>query len=166
MALAVIIWIGNIRGWTLQKLGIRISWKGTGGGILLAAVSYAATYGVWTIYELIIPPKRLSIIVTGLAIPVIIATQIVNAVFEEVVEAGYFINTFSRFGMWFAILAGTLLRELYHLPLMRMEALLGLIPTFLMFGYVYWRWRQLWPLVVAHMLRDFYFLLYAVHHAA
>jgi len=56
IVLVVLMGIGNIRGWTLQKLGIKISWKGTGGGILLAVVSYAATYGIWTIYELIIPP--------------------------------------------------------------------------------------------------------------
>jgi membrane protease YdiL (CAAX protease family) len=159
------MWIGNIRGWTLQKLGIKLSWKGAGGGILLAAVSYAATYGVWTIYELIIPPGHLTVRDTNLAIPVIISTVIINSVFEEVVEAGYFIHTFSRFGMCFAILAGALLRELYHLPLMQMEALLGIFPAFLMFGYVYWRWRQLWPLVVAHTLRNLYFYLIAIHHA-
>ena len=166
MALAVLIWIGNIRGWTLQKLGIKMSWKGTGGGILLAGVSYAATYGVWTIYELIIQPGHPRFFVNSLAIPVIIPTVIINSVFEEVVEAGYFIHTFSRFGMWTAILASALLRMLYHLPLMRMEALLGILVTALMFEYAYWRWRQLWPLVLAHTLRNLYFYLIAVHQAA
>jgi hypothetical protein len=166
IVLVVLMGIGNIRGWTLQKLGIKISWKGTGGGILLAVVSYAATYGIWTIYELIIPPGHPIVRDTNLAIPVIISTVIINSVFEEVVEAGYFIHTFSRFGMWSAILAGALLRMFYHLPLMRMEALLGILATALMFEYAYWRWRQLWPLVLAHTLRNLYFYLIAIHHAA
>ena len=165
MTLAVLIWIGNIRGWPPSKLGVKMSWKGTGNGVLLAGVSYAATYGVWTIYELIIQPAHPRFIITSLAIPVIISTTIINSIFEEVVEAGYFIHTFSRFEMWFAILAGALLRMLYHLPLMRIEALLGIFVTALMFEYVYWRWRQLWPLVLAHTLRNLYFYLIAIHHA-
>lgn len=166
MALAALAWIGNIRGWSLNTFGIKISWKGTGGGILLACLSYAAMYSVWTIYELLFPPAHLNTIDTGLAIPVIISTMIINSIFEEVVEAGYFINTLSRFGMCPAILAGALLRMLYHLPLMRIESLLGIFATALIFEYAYWRWRQLWPLVLAHTLRNLYYFLYAVHHAA
>jgi membrane protease YdiL (CAAX protease family) len=166
MALAVLIWIGNIRGWPLSKFGTAISWKGTGGGILLAPVSYAVTYSVWTIYALIIHSGHPNIIVTGLAIPVIISTTIINSVFEEVVEAGYFIYTFSRFGMWPAILASASLRMLYHAPWVGIEGLLGIFATGLIFALVYWRWRQLWPLVLAHTLRNLYYFLYAVHHAA
>jgi len=166
MVLAVLIWIGNIRGWHLSKFGTAISWKGTGGGILLAPVSYAVTYSVWTIYALIIHSGHPNIIVTGLAIPVIISTTIINSVFEEVVEAGYFIYTFSRFGMWPAILASASLRMLYHAPWVGIEGLLGIFATGLIFALVYWRWRQLWPLVLAHTLRNLYYFLYAVHHAA
>ena len=165
MVLAVLIWIGNIRGWHLSKFGTAISWKGTGGGILLAPVSYAVTYSVWTIYALIIHSGHPNIIVTGLAIPVIISTTIINSVFEEVVEAGYFIYTFSRFGMWPAILASASLRMLYHAPWVGIEGLLGIFATGLIFALVYWRWRQLWPLVLAHTLRNLYYFLYAVHHA-
>jgi membrane protease YdiL (CAAX protease family) len=166
MALAMLIWIGNIRGWPPSKFGTAISWKGTGSGILLAPVSYAVTYSVWTIYALIIHSGHPNIIVTGLAIPVIISTTIINSVFEEVVEAGYFIYTFSRFGMWPAILASASLRMLYHAPWVGIEGLLGIFATGLIFALVYWRWRQLWPLVLAHTLRNLYYFLYAVHHAA
>jgi membrane protease YdiL (CAAX protease family) len=166
MALVVLIWIGNIRGWPLSKFGTAISWKGTGGGILLAPVSYAVTYSVWTIYALIIHSGHPNIIVTSLAIPVIISTTIINSVFEEVVEAGYFIYTFSRFGMWPAILASASLRMLYHAPWVGIEGLLGIFATGLIFGFAYWRWRQLWPLILAHTLRNLYYFLYAVHHTA
>ena len=29
----------------------------------------------------------------------------------------------------------------------------------LLYGFVYWRWRQLWPLVLAHSLQMLYALL-------
>ena len=166
MALGALIWIGNIRGWPLSKFGTAISWKGTGGGLVLAGVCYAAKYCVFAIYALVIHPGHPNIIVTGLAIPVIISSQIVNSVFEEVVEAGYFIYTFRRFGMWLAILASAFLRMLYHAPYYGIEGLLGVFAAGLISAFAYWRWRQLWPLVLAHTLRNLYYFLYAVHHAA
>ena len=167
MALSALIWIGNIRGWSLSTFGIKISWKGTGGGILLAGVSYAASYTVWTIYALIIHSEHPNdIVMTSLAIPVVISTMIINSVFEEVVEAGYFIYTFRRFGMWLAILASASLRMLYHVPWVGIDGLLGIFAAGLVSAFAYWRWRQLWPLVLAHTLRNLYYFLYAVHHAA
>jgi len=162
MALAALIWIGNIRGWPLSTFGTKISWKGTGGGILLAGVSYAVLHSLWTIGAAIFHSEH-PMIGTSLAIPVIVSTTIINSVFEEVVEAGYFIHTFSRFGMWPAILVSALLRMLYHVPL-GMDGLLGIFTAGLIFAFVYWRWRQLWPLVLAHSLMNFY--SYYIHHAA
>ncbi len=159
MALAALIWIGNIRDWSFSTFGIKISWKGTGGGILLAGVSYAVLHSLWTLCAAIFHSEH-PIIMTGVAIPVIISITIINSVFEEVVEAGYFIHTFSRFGMWPAILASASLRMLYHVPL-GIDGLLGIFATGLIFAFVYWRWRQLWPLVLAHSLINLhsYFLM-------
>jgi membrane protease YdiL (CAAX protease family) len=165
-AFGVLVWIGNLRGWPLSKLGVRISWVGTGGGILLAVVSYAVSYMVWTKSAVIIHSLHPKVIVAALAVPVVVLSQIINSVFEEVVEAGYFVHTFSRFGMWPAILVSASLRTLYHVPWVGIAGLLGIFLSALIFAFVYWRWRQLWPLVLAHLLRNFYFLLFAVHHAA
>src|SRR6185295_2084673 len=35
VTLGVVLWIGSIRGWSLLTFGLRPSWKGTGGGVLL-----------------------------------------------------------------------------------------------------------------------------------
>lgn len=166
MALAALIWIGNIRGWPLNKFGTAISWKGTGGGILLAFVSRAVSVGLWAICAVFFHTKPPNVIEIGLVVPVIISTTIINSVFEEVIEVGYFIHLFSRFGMWPAILASASLRMLYHVPWVGIDGLLGIFTTGLMFAFVYWRWKQLWPLVLAHTLRNLYYILYAVHHAA
>lgn len=34
------------------------------------------------------------------------------------------------------------------------DVLVVVFPIGLIFGFVYWKWRQLWPLVVAHVLFD------------
>ena len=166
MALAALIWIGNLRGWPLSKFGAAISWKGTGGGILLAIVSRAVSYGLWAICAVFFHSRHPNVIESGLVLSVMISATIINSVFEEVVESGYFIHTFSRYGMWLAILASASLRVLYHVPWVGLDGLIGIFESGLIFGFAYWRSRQLWPLVLAHTLRNLYYLLYAVHHAA
>src|SRR5438105_1233092 len=44
--LVPLLWIGRIRGWSVATFGSRISWKGTGGGILLFVVAEIAMTGV------------------------------------------------------------------------------------------------------------------------
>jgi membrane protease YdiL (CAAX protease family) len=45
------------------------------------------------------------------------------------------------------------------------NAIVVVFPIGLIFGFVYWRWRQLWPLVVAHALFDLYALFPRAHAA-
>ena len=41
-----LIWFLRIRGWTLEKFGLRITWGGTAMGIVLAIVTMAGLYGL------------------------------------------------------------------------------------------------------------------------
>jgi membrane protease YdiL (CAAX protease family) len=41
----------------------------------------------------------------------------------------------------------------YHLQF-GINAAVAVFALGMMFGFTYWRWRQLWPLVVAHVLAD------------
>ena len=77
MALVALIWIGNIRGWPLSKFGTAISWKGTGGGILLAGVTRAVSYGLWSLCAVFFHSKHPNIIESGLVIPLMISTTII-----------------------------------------------------------------------------------------
>jgi membrane protease YdiL (CAAX protease family) len=83
-------------------------------------------------------------------------------VFEEVFVAGYAITALQQArGMWIAINVSTAVRVLYHLyqgPF----AFLMIAPMGLLFGYVYARTRQLWPLIVAHVLLDIVGLLFGL----
>ena len=83
----------------------------------------------------------------------------VNGIFEEVFVAGYIITALTPVrGMWMGINVSTGLRLLYHLyqgPV----GILSIVPVGLMFGYLYARTRQLWPLIFAHILIDLIGLL-------
>jgi membrane protease YdiL (CAAX protease family) len=86
----------------------------------------------------------------------------VNGVFEEVFVAGYAITALQQArSMWTAINVSTAVRVMYHLyqgPV----AFLTIAPMGLLFGYVYARTRQLWPLIVAHVLLDIVGLLFGL----
>jgi membrane protease YdiL (CAAX protease family) len=78
----------------------------------------------------------------------------VNGIFEELFVAGYIITALKDArGMWIAINVSMVVRLLYHLyqgPI----GVLTIVPMGLLYGYVYARTRQLWPLIFAHVLID------------
>ena len=96
-----------------------------------------------------------------LSMDLVFLTSTVNGIFEEVFVAGYIITVLAPVrGMWIAINVSTGVRMLYHLyqgPL----GILSIVPLGLLFGYVYARTRQLWPLIVAHVLIDIIGLTFA-----
>jgi membrane protease YdiL (CAAX protease family) len=171
VVLAAVLWIGKIRGWSLTTFGSRISWKGTGGGILLFVVTFLWFWGFSEVLMHIFHPAHphvtvatAHVIAGGLTLPFILLHSAINPVFEEVLEAGYFIRSLQRFGMWPAILASALFRAFFHWWLG--IGAVGVFGVAIIFGFAYWRWRQLWPLIVAHALNDVYGLLILSHRAA
>ena len=61
------------------------------------------------------------------------------------------------------ITASTLLRFLYHLyqgPL----ASISILPLGLLFGAVFWRWRSVWPLIVAHTIANLLSFIVVTQH--
>jgi membrane protease YdiL (CAAX protease family) len=156
--LGIVLWIGHLRGWSIATFGSQISWKNTGAGFLLFIVVALAMAAIDVPLTLIIHAQDRQITASGVTLPFIILLSLVNPIFEEILEAGYFIHALKRFGMWPAILASGLLRGILHMY----QGTVGAIALFtfgLIFALVYWRWRQLWPLIVAHALDDFLGLL-------
>jgi membrane protease YdiL (CAAX protease family) len=159
--LALVFWIGRIRGWSFTSFGCRISWKGTAAGILLfVAVSFAQI--VTDILAHFIHPDNPGFVEIDLSVPVIILISLTNPIFEELLESGYIICSLQRYGMWPAILASGVFRALLH-SYQGFSGVLCMLVMGLAYGFVYWRWRQLWPLIVAHALNDFLGLLYNRH---
>jgi membrane protease YdiL (CAAX protease family) len=92
--------------------------------------------------------------VSQLSLFVLVTFAVINPVFEEIIEAGYFVQSLQRFGMWSAVLASAFFRAFLH-AYQGIDAVVLIIPLGLIFGFAYWKWRRLWPLFIAHVLFDF-----------
>jgi uncharacterized protein len=158
--LGFLSWFLRIRGWTLEKFGLAFSWRGTAWGVGLLIFTYAVMFGAQLIAQLIFnydmqqAIARAPKIDPDLSMELVFMVSVINGLFEELFVAGYIITSLTeKRGMWVAINTSVVVRLLYHLyqgPIGIMTA----VPMGLLYGYVYSRTRQLWPLVVAHMLMD------------
>jgi membrane protease YdiL (CAAX protease family) len=156
-----LVWFLNVRGWTLEKLGLAITWRGTGWGWMLMLATYVLLMGVHTIADWAMPAAqmhaaaaRLPAADKNLSMELVFLASTVNGIFEETFVAGYIITALREpRGVWTAINVSTVVRLLYHLyqgPL----GILSVVPMGLLYGYFYTRTRQLWPLILAHVLID------------
>ena len=163
LELGVILWIGRIRGWSVSTFGWQISWKGTAIGILLfVAAAMVKILALISLARIHSPGPGL--VISGLTVPVIILLALINPFFEELLEGGYFIHTLQRYGVWLVVLASSVFRGALHLY-QGFNPAAAIFTAGILYGLIYWRWRQLWPLVVAHFLDDFIGLLYFRHAA-
>jgi len=163
--LAVAFWIGRIRGWSFPSFGLQPAWRFTGAGILLCLAAGLTTCASVLLANAIFPgAAQLLPVASHVSLPLLILTSAVNSVFEETMETGYFVRSLERYGMWVAVLASALFRAFLH-AYQGVNAIVVVFPVGLFFGCVYWKWRQLWPLVIAHALLDLY-ALFPRSHAA
>jgi membrane protease YdiL (CAAX protease family) len=165
LVLAFALWIGHIRGWSLASFGARVSWKGTGAGLLLFIVTLLAVIFCIVLTNTFAPglrnPANLGVKVSGvLTLPFILLMALVNPIYEEVLEAGYFTHALQKFGMVPAVVTSALFVTFLH-SFKGIDAFVMVLPWRLVFGFCYWRWRQLWPLVFAHVIIDIQGLLAA-----
>src|SRR6186713_905432 len=158
--LGFLAWFLRIRGWTLEKFGLAFSWRGTAAGVVLLAITYGLVIGAQFIaqiifdYDLEAAAARAPKVDPDLSMQLVFLVSVVNGVFEELFVAGYIITSLTaRRGMWTAINVSVVVRLLYHVyqgPI----GIMTVVPMGLLYGYVYSRTRQLWPLMVAHVLLD------------
>jgi hypothetical protein len=100
VAVAVTSWIGYLRGWSILEFGLRPSWKGTAAGIFLA-LAVGLTTGLLGILTNRIAPGTVKFepVPGSLSLPVVLLVSIINPIFEEAIETGYFIRTLQGCGM-------------------------------------------------------------------
>ena len=155
LGLAVTFWIARTRGWPLAAWGFQPSWKSTGAGIILCLVTISVLAAIIALANVISPEAvhhRHS--VSQLSLLVLVTFIVINPVFEEIIEAGYFVQSLQGFGMRSAVLASAFFRAFLH-AYQGIDAMVLIFPLGLIFAFTYWKWRRLWPLFIAHVLFDF-----------
>ena len=155
--LGFLAWFLRIRGWTLERFGLAFSWSSTAIGLALLAVTYALVVGVQYFAQVVFNYDTQGAIARApkfdadLSMQLLFMISVVNAIAEELFVTGYVITALQpRRGLWAAINVSVVLRLLYHLyqgPI----GVLTSVPMGLLYGYLYSRTRQLWPLIVAHV---------------
>jgi uncharacterized protein len=159
--LAIAGWILRVREFPMSRLSRRPTFGTVLGGVPLFAGYLALYWGASIALTLLVPSiTRVTAVkmVPAASLAVMIALIIVNSLFEEIAVTGYVVAKLAPQGAGLAITASTLLRFLYHLyqgPV----ASLSILPLGLLFAFVYWKTRSLWPLFVGHTIANFAALL-------
>ena len=144
------------RGWTLADLGLRPSTPQTLGGLLLligtviAIGSFEALVNAATGTD----PGSATEAKNQLTWPVLIALTLINPLYDEMLGVAYIVRASEGSGVAFAITLSATVRFLCSLEQGPFAAV-AVLPLGILFALVYWRWRLVWPLVVAHGVMDF-----------
>ncbi|HSY18481.1 MAG TPA: CPBP family glutamic-type intramembrane protease [Candidatus Acidoferrales bacterium] len=160
--LAAMFGIARVRVWPLAAWGFQRSWKLTGAGLLLWLVTAMAISSIYAFSNSITPGSVHGYLASRLSPLMVVLFALINPAFEELFEAGYFVQALQRHGMWLTVLASAAFRAFLH-AYQGINALLLIFPIGLIFGFVYWKWRRLWPLYVAHVIFDFIALCPGLH---
>jgi uncharacterized protein len=171
MLAALFLWLGR-RGWTPADLRIKPGVKSSLLGIgLLVAMVLANTVTVAVLFLLDYQLrhhgenvlaflggnsphiKPHSVEISWIAL---VPAMVLNAYFEEITCMAYGFNQFAaRWGPYVALPIIVVLRMSCHTYQGLFHAM-GIGVVFTIEGLVYWRTRNLWPLIFAHMLLDLF----------
>jgi membrane protease YdiL (CAAX protease family) len=161
LILLVVGWILRVRGRQLTQLTGRPTAPSILAGFPLF-FGYYCLYGVASLTIATLFPKLMNFpavrVVPSAPALLLLAMIVLNSLFEELLVTGYVVTALSDQGAALAITASTLLRFLYHLyqgPI----AAFSILPLGLLFAAVFWKWRDLWPLMTAHTLANVIALL-------
>jgi membrane protease YdiL (CAAX protease family) len=157
---AVLFAFLHLRGWSLERLGVRFSAIETLVGFGLAFFAELACYVPLLAVALAFPASIQAMTASqptpgGFSLATVVILSIINPIFEETFVCGYVITVLKeRSDASTAVAISTAIRLLYHLyqgPL----AFFGIVPFGLVVGAWYARSGRLWPVIVAHGLGDF-----------
>jgi membrane protease YdiL (CAAX protease family) len=153
---AVLATFLHLRGWTIERLGIRITLRDTLIGLAFMLAAELIGMAALTLIQPISPRLATMIESAGsasgtLGLASVLTFSIVNPVFEETFVCGYIIAALrGRVEPWTAINTSVAIRLLYHLY-QGPAAAIGIVPFGLILAYWYARSGRLWPAITAHV---------------
>jgi membrane protease YdiL (CAAX protease family) len=153
------------RGWTPKDLKITFTIRGFSQGILLGVANLI----VFMIGRIVIRQWRINFPlpripasflvhphISHLSWASLLTSQVINALFEEVICMSYAFNQFAaKRGPMFALALMLLLRASYHTWKSPAYLVVTLF-AFSLYGLWYWRTKNVWPLIVAHTFYDLF----------
>lgn len=144
------------RGWTFASLGLRFSMPQTIAGMLLLIGANLAIAGFYELMQSLTgsDPATATTVQAHVSLPVLIALTLINPLYDELLSVAYVVRATEGAGPAFAITLSAVIRFVCHLDQGPIIAV-TILPLGLIFAAVYWRWRLVWPLVVAHGVMDF-----------
>lgn len=153
---AVAALILRARGWKWADFGLQPTFRQAMAGLLLC---FGANLIIAMIYATYTSASGIDLIKvvdwqSRVTWPVLILLVLVNPLYEELFEVAYNLRAAESHGGAFAVTLSAAVRFACHLYQGPMAAI-SILPLGLIFAYVYWRWRKLWPLVIAHAAADF-----------
>jgi uncharacterized protein len=154
---AIAIVILRMRGWTASDLGMRVSMPLTIAGM---ALFIGANITIATFYELFravsgTDPAAATTPVIRTSWLALILLLLIDPIYEETLVAAYVVRAAESSGALFAISLSAAIRLVCHLYQGPITAV-TILPLGLIFAAVYWKWRRVWPLVVAHGVAAFF----------
>lgn len=156
---ALAIAILRARGWTRADLGLRVTMPLTIFGMLLfigANITLAGFYETFRALTGTDPGASVEFIART-SWPALILILAIDPLYEETFEVAYNIKATESSGAMFGITLSAVIRFICHLEQGPLSAL-TILPLGLIFAAVYWRWRRVWPLTVAHGVASYFAL--------
>jgi len=157
-------------GWRAADFRIKFNWSGSGEGLLLVpgmlvANSVAVAVGFIVLFFFQTDTDHFATFVAAngphlqphsihVSWFAVIPALVFNGFFEEITCMGYAFNQFAaKRGPFFALVLTVMLRMLCH-TYQGPVHMLGIGAAFFVSGLVYWWTRNLWPLILAHIIVD------------
>lgn len=147
----IAILILRARGWKLRDFGLRISMLQTIAGMLLYIGATLVIVGINRLFTLLtnVDAAAMTTPVATASWPAVLLLLAIDPIYEETFEVAYNVRAAERNGPAFAITLSAVIRLICHAyqgPI----APLTILPLGIIFAVVYWKWRRVWPLAVAH----------------
>lgn len=153
IALMIILYILKVRNWSVSDFNLEFTFRMIWIALLLMFIrNFIGGIG-FKIFELInIADKstqkhvQFGLESNWISISLIL---IINSIYEEVLLIGYFFKRLEKYHPVIVIGFSMLIRLSYH-TYQGWMCLFSIIPLGLVFGYYYYKYKKLWPLIIAH----------------
>ena len=152
-ALLIIGYLLKVRDWSLKDFNLDFTFRLIWIGLLLmfarnliGGISYKLFTLANVVDDATAKHVQFGLNADWLSIALIV---VVNSVYEELLMVGYLFKRLEKYSPVWIIGSGLLLRTVLH-TYQGYIMLFYIVPMGMVFGYYYYRYKKLWPLIIAH----------------